>query len=197
VLQDPVKESATGISGANVTYSASAKDTVDGDVSVSCDPASGSLFGIGTTPVTCSAQDSRGNQATPKSFDVQVVYDLGGGTGEFANQDSPPAENTVGGGKAGAAIQVRFSLGGDFGLEDIFEAGYPTSKSIACKDTDDDTPADDTLVAESNSGLKYDSATNEYVYVWKTDKAWNGTCRQLTLKLKDGTEHTLYFKFLK
>jgi hypothetical protein len=56
-----------------VTYtSPSANDAVDGAVSVSCAPASGSLFALGHTTVTCSAQDAAGNAAPTQSFDVQV-----------------------------------------------------------------------------------------------------------------------------
>ena len=29
------------------------------------------------------------------------------------------------------------------------------------------------------SGLQYDAASNQYTYVWKTEKAWAGRCRQL------------------
>jgi hypothetical protein len=35
------------------------------------------------------------------------------------------------------------------------------------------------------------------VYVWKTDKNWGGQCRQLDVRLNDGTEHTANFRFTK
>jgi hypothetical protein len=38
------------------------------------------------------------------------------------------------------------------------------------------------------SGLIYDAAGDRYVFVWKTDKRWVGSCRQLILKLRDGTD---------
>jgi extracellular elastinolytic metalloproteinase len=31
--------------------------------------------------------------------------------------------------------------------------------------------------------------------VWKTNKAWAGTCRQLIVTLVDGTSHRADFKF--
>jgi hypothetical protein len=37
------------------------------------------------------------------------------------------------------------------------------------------------------SGLTYDPSTDRYKYVWKTDKRWARTSRQLVLGLKDGT----------
>ena len=62
---------ATSGSGAVVTYSATATDAVDGAPVVSCAPASGSTFPIGTTTVHCSATDATGNSASD-SFDVVV-----------------------------------------------------------------------------------------------------------------------------
>ena len=31
--------------------------------------------------------------------------------------------------------------------------------------------------------------TDEYNYVWKTERAWRGTCRRLVVILKDGQIH--------
>ncbi|HEX6100675.1 MAG TPA: HYR domain-containing protein [Thermoanaerobaculia bacterium] len=56
---------------AAVTYTASATDLVDGSVAVTCTPASGSTFAVGTTTVNCSASDTRGNSAAG-SFTVTV-----------------------------------------------------------------------------------------------------------------------------
>jgi Nidogen-like/HYR domain/Fibronectin type III domain len=63
---------ATGADGAAVTFSASATDTVDSSPSVTCSPASGSTFPVGTTKVTCTATDASGN-STSKSFNVTVT----------------------------------------------------------------------------------------------------------------------------
>jgi hypothetical protein len=63
---------ATGANGAAVTYAASATDSVDGLVAVTCSPASGSTFPVGTTTVNCSATDEAGNEATG-SFTVAVA----------------------------------------------------------------------------------------------------------------------------
>ena len=57
--------------GTTVSYNASATDTVDGGVAVSCSPASGSLFPRGTTTVTCTATDSHQNTGTG-TFEVTV-----------------------------------------------------------------------------------------------------------------------------
>ncbi|MBI5562933.1 MAG: HYR domain-containing protein, partial [Deltaproteobacteria bacterium] len=63
---------ATGASGAVVTYTVTANDAVSGAVAVTCSPASGSTFAIGTTTVNCSATDGANNTATA-SFNVTVT----------------------------------------------------------------------------------------------------------------------------
>ena len=69
----PITVAATGKSGAVVTYtSPTAKDLVDGTVAVTCSPASGKTFAIGTTTVVCKASDSHGNTAGV-SFTVTVL----------------------------------------------------------------------------------------------------------------------------
>jgi hypothetical protein len=63
---------ATAADGAAVSYAQpTANDLVDGAVAVTCNPSSGSTFGLGTAKVTCSATDARGNTAS-KSFNVTV-----------------------------------------------------------------------------------------------------------------------------
>src|SRR5262249_4708112 len=55
---------ATGDNGAMVNYTLPlATDAVDGNVSVTADKPSGSLFAVGTTKVNFTATDSRGNVA--------------------------------------------------------------------------------------------------------------------------------------
>lgn len=60
ILPDDITVDATGASGAVVTYTATATDTVDGTIPVTCTPLSGSTFPIGTTAVQCQATNSRG-----------------------------------------------------------------------------------------------------------------------------------------
>jgi hypothetical protein len=57
--------------GARVRYPMRAADAVDGAVTPSCSPASGSRFPIGTTTVRCTARDRAGNTNTG-SFKVRV-----------------------------------------------------------------------------------------------------------------------------
>jgi hypothetical protein len=63
---------ATSPAGAAAIFVATADDLVDGATPVGCTPASASTFALGTTTVTCTAIDSRGNLATG-AFTVTVV----------------------------------------------------------------------------------------------------------------------------
>ena len=88
---------------------------------------------------------------------------------------------------------MKFSLNGDQGLA-IFAAGYPKSEEIACNSTVLVDGIEETVTAGSSS-LSYNPSTDQYTYVWKTDKAWANTCRQLVVKLSDSTFHRANFKF--
>ena len=62
---------ATSPSGATVTFNTGVKDNV-GVTSLSCVPASGSLFPVGPTTVNCTARDAAGN-TSDDSFTVNVI----------------------------------------------------------------------------------------------------------------------------
>ena len=111
-------------------------------------------------------------------------------TGFFQPVDNLPALNLA---SAGSAIPVKFSLGGDQGLA-IFAAGYPASSPIPCDASDPGSVIEET-VAAGNSNLNYDASADQYTYVWKTIKAWKGTCRMLVLNFNDGSQHLAKFRF--
>lgn len=67
--------------GATVTFTTSATDWIGNPVSVSCTPASGSLFEVGTTKVNCTATDSWGKSSSG-TFNVIVVLDDDPGNGD-------------------------------------------------------------------------------------------------------------------
>ena len=64
--------------------------------------------------------------------------------------------------------------------------------AVACSAT---APVDaiEETVAAGGSSLSFGGG--RYIYVWKTDKTWGGTCRQLVVKLHDNTEHRVTFRF--
>lgn len=108
--------------------------------------------------------------------------------GFFAPVDSSPAYNIL---KAGATVPIKFSLGGDRGLGIL--AGNPSSVGVLC-------PVSATFdwietTTNSTGGLRYDAAGSQYVYPWKSERSWAGTCRRFTLRLDDGTSHVALFQF--
>ncbi len=170
--------------GQPVTLGApSVSDNLDPNPAVVNDaPAS---FPPGTTTVTWTATDASGNSASCEQ-EISLTYAFGG---FFPPVDNLPVYNQV---KAGQAIPVKFSLGGNQGLE-IFASGYPVSQGITCNSGSVDA-IEETVTAGSSS-LSYDPSTDQYNYVWKTKAAWKGTCRQLIVRLKDGTDHKANFNF--
>jgi len=134
------------------------------------------------------------------SSEIQAIFAAGSAgkckpfqfSGFFQPVDNLPTINVV---NAGSAVPVKFSLNADQGL-DIFEAGYPKSQAIACDTT---SPVDvlEETVAAGSSSLSYDASTDLYTYVWKTNKMWANTCRQLVVKLSVGSSHIANFKFKK
>lgn len=113
-------------------------------------------------------------------------------TGFFAPIENLPTFNMV---KAGQAAPIKFSLNGDQGL-DIFAAGYPKSKLISCETGEPIDGVEETITPGSSS-LEYDPFLDEYTFVWKTQKSWMNTCRQLVVILKDGSIHLANFQFTK
>jgi Regulator of Chromosome Condensation (RCC1) repeat protein len=141
---------------------------------------------IGTRIVKGTVKDQDGDQ-TEYTGSVSVIYPFGGFVGPV---DPAPVLNVA---KPGSAIPVRFSLGGNRGLA-IFASGYPVSQTIGCSASSTTDPIEQTVTA-GGSSLSYNATTDEYTYIWKTDKAWVGTCRILTLRFIDGAEYTALFQF--
>ncbi len=183
-----VANGAQYVLGSVPVAGCSTTDTLSGVATAATVTSSGGPVGFITT--TCSGgTDVASNAASSVSVTYSIIYAF---TGFFQPVDNLPARSSV---KAGSAIPVKFSLGGNQGLG-IMAAGFPTSITSTC-----DLPAPEDVVEETvtagNSSLSYDAVANQYVYVWKTDKAWAGSCRTLTVKLADGTIHQALFKLLK
>jgi hypothetical protein len=105
--------------------------------------------------------------------------------------DVAPTVNVV---KAGSSVPVKFSLGGFQGLDGLLAAGSPGSQKVACATNAPQDEIEQTATAGSST-LSYDAVSDQYSYVWKTDKSWVGTCRQLMVTLDDGIPHTAAFRF--
>jgi hypothetical protein len=169
-----------GNSLGDVTSTAAFGITPDG----SCTGASCTAISAGSHTVTASYS---GKTAT-----ATLTFTGGGGfafSGFFSPVDDPPVVNVV---KAGSAIPVKFSLGGDQGLS-IFAAGSPFSQPIACEAGALDDVEETTTAGASQ--LSYDPLTGVYTYVWRSEKSWGNSCRQLTVTLSDGSIHIAKFRF--
>jgi len=113
-------------------------------------------------------------------------------SGFFQPVDNVPTLNVA---KAGSAIPVKFSLGGNQG-PDILRSGYPRVTTASCSTT---APTDviETTATAGGSSLQYDATADQYSYVWKTSSSWAGTCVQFDLGLNDGSTHTFLVQFKK
>jgi hypothetical protein len=157
--------------------------TLDGNV-----PGSGSAtFSVAETSHTWTSAHSDAFDVFYQGTTQTPAFNF---AGFFPPVDNPPTINTV---QAGSAIPVKFSLGGDQGLN-ILAPGSPSSGQVACA-TGAPLDAIESTVTAGGSSLSYDSSTGQYVYVWKTYKSWAGTCRQLDVQLSDGSHHVADFEF--
>jgi hypothetical protein len=169
--------------------------TADVSGMFSYNPPAGTKLLAGTHELkaTFTPMDSTNYKTVSKT--VHIVVDPYPFNGFFQPIDNGGVFNKA---KIGSTIPVKFSLGGDKGLN-IFAAGYPqVSKPIACGSN----PAVDAVeeyATATNSGLKYDSVANQYIYNWKTESTIKaGECRQLIVKLADGSvAKTANFTFFK
>ena len=173
VFTDPGATAADGCAG-NLTSAIVVTGSVDTNT-------------VGFYALTYTVSDPSGHTDT-KVRTVQVLpYNF---TGFFAPINNLPTLNEM---KAGQAAPVKFSLGGNQGLN-IFAAGSPSSIQVNCSTSAPIDPVEETETAGSSS-LSYDAASAQYKYVWKTESSWKNTCRQLTVTLRDGTVHQANFKF--
>jgi hypothetical protein len=161
-------------------------DALSGIASQSCDTVNTTI--AGNHSVACIATDNAGNTANANAnYEVLSGYNF---VGFFQPVDNLPTLNLA---TAGSAVPIRFSLTGYWGLS-IFAAGYPASSPIQCDANDPGAVIEET-VNSGGSSLNYSVSGDQYSYIWKTDRAWKGTCRMLVLKLNDNSQHLAKFRF--
>lgn len=129
---------------------------------------------VGTNSFTIRAEDGAGN-VEERTFTYEVIWD------RYAGFFRPLGDENDR--RAGSAAPVKFSLGGDYGL-DVIADGYLKSKACGA--------ADSTAVPTAASE-PFSYEAGQYKYVWKTEKAWANSCRQLIVKLRDNTVHRATF----
>jgi hypothetical protein len=139
---------------------------------------------LGRKQVRIEATDNVGHvRARTCTYTVRYPWQ-----GFFAPIDNQPFVNEM---PAGAAVQLRFSLSGDRGL-DIFSS-QPYSYVTPCELGNVDVV--ERTVTATASGLTYNAATDRYIWTWKTSSTWAGTCRTFVVPLNDGSRHIAYFHF--
>jgi hypothetical protein len=121
VLTLPADITKTSSAPLAVSYTVTATDTVDPSPTVSCAPASGSTFPLGTTPVNCTATDASGNTATG-SFNVTVAIDQASGSvgaGGTVSTPNPPAPSNP------LQTSVTSPNAGDISIVEVPASGTP------------------------------------------------------------------------
>jgi hypothetical protein len=160
--------------GDAITPSYSCHDDFDGS-RVSCKATR-----IDTTPGThtfrVDSVDSSGNAASA-STSYSVRYDFGG---LYTPLVAEPAAVSL---KAGDNVPAKFSLHGDRGLDVLARAAWRP-----CFVTTNDS-------STAAGSLTYNGGPDRYTFMWSTDKAWAGSCKELLLTLRDGTTHQAYVNF--
>ena len=173
-MADPDQANADGDSQGN------ACDPDDGNDGVA--DAADNCALVANPAQTDTDGDGQGDACDPLTYSF---------SGFFQPVDNPSTVNKA---KAGRSIPVKFSLGGNQGL-DIFKTGYPKFVYTSCDATDEEDPIEQTV--SGPSGLTYDPASDTYTYVWKTQTGWANKCGTFELGLKDGSAHYALFHFVR
>jgi|GEM_PF-3112959 len=167
---------AAGTSGTVVKYSVTAIDDLDGNVAVTCSPASGTKLPLGVTTVNCTATDSNGNTTTA-SFTVTVRYTFKGFLCPIKSNGSSF--------KQGSILPVRFQLPNPKGgfISDATARIYVTKLSNStCANKTNITPA-----CQTGKGnlFYYERISKQYIFLLNTNSMSTGTW-QIGVDLGDG-----------
>jgi hypothetical protein len=147
-------------------------------------PTAGTVLAAGPQELTVEFSPDDANYAkASKTVSVSVQFRFSGFFRPLAN---PPVVNGM---RAGRAVPLKFAIGGRQGWRVL--ASEPSSSLVPCSSAN--TSLLEGEEPEGNGGLRRDGES--YTYVWKTSKAWAGTCRKFVLTLADGTVHSALFRF--
>ncbi len=144
---------------------------------------------VGAKQFTVNSSDVAGNSASA-THNYAVHYAFSG----FAYPIGPlPLANVV---NAGRTVPVKYYLQNANGafISDLASFVSLLSAPVACDAGAPGVLAEETDAAGSTS-IRYDATSNQFIYNWKTDASWAGSCRALQLTLADGTQHLALFQF--
>jgi hypothetical protein len=177
---------ATASSGLPVTVSGSAYYYC----SVSGNVVTFTGIAIGVCTVTAS---QKGDSTWAAASATQTMKPIWPFSGFFLTVRNQPQWNTM---VAGRYAKLIFSIGGNRATSGVIVPSGTASAAVVACDPNVVAPFNVTLTSPvATTGVVYDSGTARYTLTWKTDVAWKGSCRTVTVTLNDGTEHKLSFKF--
>ena len=148
--------------------------------------------GVGTITATCAgAMDNAGNTSVTVSVTYTIKYNWGGFLQPINDTAHDIATNPdVSTFKAGSTIPVKFAV--------YNSAGAPVSAGVVAWLTPVQGPSTSQPIDESqfndppSSGSNYSYDGQKYQYNWGTPKSGAGFYWKITVKLDDGTSHTVY-----
>jgi hypothetical protein len=144
---------------------------------------------VGEQSFRVEAADSAGNTAAARSA-YRVAYDFEGFLRPVRNR---PNVNLW---RAGGLVPIRFELGGDQGLE-VIEDGWPQVAQVECGSGAEPAHGEQARHPRWSRELVYRNRSARYMFLWRTERGWAGSCRQLMLKLADGTVKRADFEFVR
>lgn len=180
---------ASSSSGAVVTYAdPTATDAVDATPTVSCLPASGSTFALGSTSVSCTATDAADNTSAASRFTVTIQYAASkvlqpineDGSSKFKLNSTVPVKIKLSGASAGIGDAV------------IIQSFSKLTNSV----WGDELEGASTATPHSGNALRYDQASDQYIFNLATKPLGTGTFR-VTLNLGGGKTETAEFSIVK
>src|SRR5207247_2464621 len=136
---------------------------------------------IGTYDFIVFAADQAGNPIYDRTR-YTVVYPFDG----FASPISTGGLTDL---KAGDGVPLKFSLHGAYGLDAVTGT---TQQPIDCT-----THAQLAPTAVADGTLTYNASQDRYMFAWSTVKSWAGSCRAVSIALRDGTTHRADIRFIK
>ena len=146
--------------------------------------------------MTATAEDNAGNTAT-KTLSYTVA--AANAKGFYQPVDMGGTLNTV---KSGSTVPVKFELfGGATNVEQktLSAVGSMTANKVNCSAFNGD-PVDaiEYLAPTSeNTGLRFDTTGDQFIYNWKTPAKAANTCYSLTMTAADNTTKLVAYFQLK
>jgi hypothetical protein len=191
--------SATITVGGSQTYKATGYDQFNKSLG---DVTAATIFSItnGTCNFNVCTSNVAGNQTVTgtdggkkATASLKVTYKY---TGFLSPVDNPPTVNIA---TAGSTIPVKWRItdAKGAGVSDRASFVSLTSYKTSCTDWRGDPKDAITEYTSGAPGLHYDVKNGNWQLDWKTPKTYAGSCRIMTIKLRDGTEHEARFKFNK